>query len=232
MVDLRNKNKRPDRFIGVVFFEKGSQVISHLKYYFMIFKSLSLKLEVKDYLFNALYPSEIKRLARRHWTPVEVARSASDYLVTKRESNVLDIGSGAGKFCLVGAASTKGNFYGVEQRKSLVRISQEIAVTHELNNAVFINSNITEIDFSHFDAFYSYNPFFENLDSYNAIDTTIGLSAQLYCQYNDYVKGQLIRTPKGTRLVTYWGNWDEVPENFDIQYTDFDGKLNFWEKKS
>jgi len=77
----------------------------------------------------------------------------------------LDIGSGAGKFCLIGAASTKGLFYGVEQRKELVNLCKSIAKTHQINNVEIFHSNITEISFSDYDAFYFYNPFYENIDN-------------------------------------------------------------------
>ena len=43
-----------------------------------------------------------------HWTPVHVARRAAQFLVTGPETRVLDVGSGPGKFCLVGALATQG----------------------------------------------------------------------------------------------------------------------------
>jgi tRNA G46 methylase TrmB len=119
----------------------------------MIFKNLKLNIDVKDPLFNTLYPLRIKKLSDRHWTSVEVAKLAADYLVDKPNCKVLDIGSGAGKFCLVGAASTKGFFCGVEQREEFVNLSQRIAKKHHINNVEFIHSNITQISFLDYDAF-------------------------------------------------------------------------------
>jgi len=100
----------------------------------MIFKNLQLNIDVEDHFFNTLYPLRIKKLSECHWTPVEVAKLAADYLVDKPNCKVLDIGSGAGKFCLIGAASTKGRFYGVEQREGLVKLSQRIAIMHNLKD--------------------------------------------------------------------------------------------------
>ena len=139
----------------------------------MIFKNLQLNIDIEDHLFNTLYPLRIKKLSERHWTSVEVAKLAADYLVDKPNCKVLDIGSGAGKFCLIGAASTKGRFYGVEQRESLVKLSQRIAKKHNVNNVEFIHSNIKEISFSDYDAFYFYNPFYENIDDSLLIDNKI-----------------------------------------------------------
>lgn len=197
----------------------------------MIFKNLQLHIDIEDPLFNTVYPLHIKKLSERHWTPVEVAKLAADYLVDQQKCKVLDIGSGAGKFCLIGAASTKGHFYGVEQRKELVKLSQRIAKKHQIPNVQFMHANITEISFSNYDAFYFYNPFYENVDNSVLIDTKIVLDEKLYIKYSEYVEHQLKKTPKGTRLVTYWSKWLEIPEEFDLEFTAYNGELNFWEKK-
>lgn len=106
----------------------------------MIFKFLKLNIAVEDTTFNELYPSRIKRLAARHWTPVAVAKAAAEYLVDKPQKKVLDIGSGVGKF------------YGVEQRESLVRLSKKIADRYDVTNVEFIHSNINKINFSDYEA--------------------------------------------------------------------------------
>ena len=197
----------------------------------MIFKNLQLNIEINDHLFNTLYPLRIKKLSERHWTSVEVAKLAADYLVDKPNCKVLDIGSGAGKFCLIGASTTKGRFYGVEQRDSLVKLSQKIAKTNNVNNVEFIHSNITQISFSDYNAFYFYNPFYENIDDSLLIDNKVIIDEKLYFSYSEYVENQLKSTPVGTRLVTYWSMWSEIPEGFDLEFTAYNGKLNFWEKK-
>ncbi len=197
----------------------------------MIFKNLQLNIDVEDDFFNTLYPLRIKKLSEFHWTPVKVAKLAADYLVSKPNCKVLDIGSGAGKFCLIGAASTKGHFYGVEQREGLVKLSQGIAKTHKLNNVEFFHSNITEISFSDYDAFYFYNPFYENLDNSLLIDNKIVIDEKLFFTYSEYVENQLKKTPVGTLLVTYWSMGVDNIEGFDLEFTAYNGKLNFWEKK-
>lgn len=197
----------------------------------MIFKKLQLNIDVGDQLFNTIYPLRIKRHSIRHWTPVEVAKLAADYLVDRPGKKILDIGSGAGKFCLVGAASTKGRFYGVEQREGLVKLSQKLARIHDMDNVDFIHSNITQISFADYDAFYFYNPFYENIDSSLSMDNKIATDEKLYFIYSEYVEDQLKKTPVGTRLVTYWSTFIEIPEGFDLEFTAYNGKLNFWIKK-
>ncbi|MFH7001239.1 methyltransferase domain-containing protein [Flavobacterium bizetiae] len=198
----------------------------------MIFKLLKLNIDVADAAFNELYPRRIKRLAARHWTPVAVAKFAAEYLVDKPHKRVLDIGSGAGKFCLVGAASTKGRFYGVEQRASLIKLSKKIANQYDVANVEFIHSNINEISFSDYEAFYFYNSFYENIDSSCPIDKAILPERELFYSYSKYVKEQLERTPIGTRLVTYWSNGEEIPDSFEQEYAAGGGLLIFWKKTS
>jgi tRNA A58 N-methylase Trm61 len=198
----------------------------------MVFKYLKLNIDIEDSTFNKLYPIRIQRLAERHWTPVEIAKVAADYLVDKPNKKVLDIGAGAGKFCLVGAASTRGVFYGVEQRESLTKLSKKIAEKHDIKNVEFIHSNINQISFSDYDAFYFYNAFYENIDTSCPIDKIILPKDELFLSYSDYVRDQLSKTPKGTRLVTYWSTWEEIPESFDLEESACDGILNFWKKTS
>jgi len=71
--------------------------------------------QVADLEFDAIYPQWVRRLSEQHWTPLDVCIRAAELLVTDERSTVLDVGSGAGKFCLIGAASTGATFVGVEQ---------------------------------------------------------------------------------------------------------------------
>lgn len=196
----------------------------------MIFKLLRLNRDIEDSAFNELYPARIKILSELHWTPVEVAKIAADYLAEISNTKILDIGSGAGKFCLVGAATTKGMFYGVEQRRSLIKLSKKLATKHNISNVEFIHSNITQISFTEYDAFYFYNPFYENLNTFQQIDKKVIPNKNLYYSYTQYVRKELSKTPLGTRLVTYYSFGDEIPEGFDIEFTAFNGELNFWKK--
>lgn len=196
----------------------------------MIFDDLKLNIDVKDSTFNELYPNHIKELASQHWTPIDVARMAAEYLAEKPDTKILDIGAGAGKFCLVGAVSTKGIFFGVEQRAFLTKISKKIADKYKITNVEFIHANINEISFSDYDAFYFFNAFYENIDTLSLIDDKVLPDKDLYYAYSDYVKEQLDTTPVGTRLVTYWSKWDEIPSSFDLTGTACNGLLNFWKK--
>ncbi len=185
---------------------------------------------LEDEDFNRIYPLSIQKLAKRHWTPVEVAKSAADFLVRHPGSKVLDIGSGAGKFCLVAASTTQGIFTGVEQRKDLADLATEIAVSNDIRNVYFIHANITEIDFSEYNAFYFYNSFQENIEPGARIDEDVETDTRYYERYSDYVNLELSKKPVGTRLVTYWSALYEVPENYRLQFSAYNDMLKFWEK--
>ncbi|UCA61732.1 hypothetical protein KB553_09410 [Chryseobacterium rhizoplanae] len=64
----------------------------------MIFKQLRENMDVKDTVFNELYPPNIKAVAEIHWTPDAVAKMAADYLAEKPGKKVLDIGAGQESF--------------------------------------------------------------------------------------------------------------------------------------
>lgn len=196
----------------------------------MIFQFLKLNLEITDDDFNSVYPKRIERLSKKHWTPVSVAKLASEYLVSRPGDKILDIGSGAGKFCLVGAAHTKGQFTGVEQRLQLVKLSRRISHSYNIHNAEFIHANITAINFRDFDACYFYNSFYENIDLANKIDNTINLDVHLYDLYSMYIVNQLASMRTGTRLVTYYGSSNIVPGSYKLQDSLRDGLLQCWLK--
>ncbi|MEE1896957.1 methyltransferase domain-containing protein [Flavobacterium rakeshii] len=196
----------------------------------IIFDKIRQNLVVKDDEFDRLYPMGIRQLSSRHWTPVEVAILAARYLAHQPGVKVLDIGSGCGKFCHIAAALTTSSIYGVEQRDSLVKIAQNVAEKHSLKNISFIRSNITTVNFKEYDSFYFFNPFIENINRSAIIDNSIHLERELFFQYSEYVKNQLSMMAEGTRIVTYWSLLNEIPAGFNLEFSLFNGQLNFWKK--
>jgi hypothetical protein len=189
-----------------------------------------LTIDVTDEEFNTIYPPWVRELSRKHWTPIAVAKVASQFLVANHDTKVLDIGSGAGKFCLIGAASTKGHFTGVEQRGELVALTRKLASLYHLSQMECIHANITSIDFSPYDAFYFFNSFQENIDIHNKIDNTIPVDLKFYDDYTRYTIEQLSRARVGVRLATYCTPFDVVPRCFELIDSLFAGRLNHWQK--
>jgi hypothetical protein len=186
---------------------------------------------ISDNEFNRLYPVEIEFLAKRHWTPLNVARLASEFLAMGPNIRILDIGSGAGKFCLSGGYhNPTAIYFGVEQRRELVIHANTAKNRLGLNNVHFIHANFTQLDFKKYDNFYFYNSFFENLDGTDKIDDSIQYSEELFDYYSRYLFRQLDKVPRGTRLVTFHCMEHEVPSSFAIVDTDMDEELKCWIK--
>ena len=196
----------------------------------MIFTRLKTDREVSDNEFDVIYSERIKDISAFHFTPVEVAKIAARFLVEKPGTTVLDVGSGAGKFCMIGAVCTNGYFTGVEQRENLHSLSERLSNFYRLSNLTFIHSNITKIGFKAFDAVYFFNAFHENIAQSDPIDNSVKLDRRLYDVYSLYMKTQLETMPAGTRLATYFSYLDEVPDSYKIQSTHFDDKLKLWKK--
>lgn len=196
----------------------------------MALQLIKLNIDVSDEAFNAIYPEQIRKHSSRHWTPVAVAKMAAAFLVEKPGDRVLDIGSGAGKFCMIGAASTRGTFVGVEQRSSLVKFCEKASRIHHLPNVSYINTNITSVDFKGYDGFYFFNPFRENIDRTALIDDSVETAPHLFDLYGKYVYEHLSRCKIGTRVATYWNSATDVPSEYTVVGTGFDGLLNLFEK--
>jgi cyclopropane fatty-acyl-phospholipid synthase-like methyltransferase len=198
----------------------------------MHFENEKSEAEMLDEIFDSIYPLRYKIISKFHFTPVSVAQVAARFLVQKPGTRVLDIGSGAGKFCMIGASCTQGHFTGVEQRKNLHRLASRLAKLYAPERVEFKLSNITEVDFGDFDAVYYYNSFYENIFKETAMDQAVILDKTMYTLYTQYMREQLSKMPPGTRLVTYFSFMDEVPGSFEVRNTDFDLKLKLWEKVS
>jgi hypothetical protein len=83
---------------------------------------------IEDEKFDRIYPARIRELSSVFWTPIAVAAEAAKWLVAAPERRVLDIGCGPGKFCLVAASLTDGDFTGIEQRSDLVIAARQAAL--------------------------------------------------------------------------------------------------------
>jgi SAM-dependent methyltransferase len=185
-----------------------------------------------DELFHLLYPFAIRELAQKHWTPLTIARKAAEFLAADNNVRVLDIGSGAGKFCLGASFYKPGSFYyGIEQRKNLVDHAEVARKILNLPNVSFLHGNFTALDFKSYDHFYFYNSFYENLAFTDKIDQSIAYSVERYNYYTGFLKKLLEQTRSGTKLVTFNSLGNEVPAGFKLLDAEPDTLLRFWIKK-
>jgi len=187
---------------------------------------------ISDGSFLQFYPDAIQAYAKSHWTPIRVAKKAADFLGAEAGARVLDIGSGAGKFCLIAAHYRPGAFfYGVEQRREMVEQANRVKALTGLKNLAFMHGNITSVDLRSYDHFYFYNSFYENLIGSERVSDDLEYSEELYNYYNRYLYRQLDQTPSGTRLVTFHSLEPEVPRDFHVVASDMGNLLKFWVKE-
>ena len=194
-------------------------------------KKQTNKLELTEESFKSFLPDYLKFASRLYFTPMDVAKQASLWLTENNAKRILDIGAGVGKFCITGASNFDSHFYGVEHRASLSKIGNQIAKHFELPNVTILNANILNIDFSNYDGFYLFNPFYENLEFSKRLNDEVKLAASLYQVYLKYTDDQLDKAKKGTRLVTYHGNNFEVPNSYIKENEAFNSTLKLWVKQ-
>lgn len=195
-------------------------------------KLLSLPATLTDESFDMIYEPVVKRLSAVHWTPVAVALKASAWLVQKKGDRILDIGSGAGKFCFVGAISTDGHFTGVEKIKKLSDISKKIQKRENIKNIKFLLDDIKNIPLTGYSGIYFYNAFHELILEDDTIENPALIAEQMYYDYSNYLYEQLENLPVNTRLVTYYGHINQVPNNYKLVDSDFENELKFWVKEN
>ncbi len=190
---------------------------------------------LRDAEFDRIYPEWVRKVSESHWTPVSVARRAAELLVVDESTRVLDVGSGVGKFCLVGAMVTPATFFGAEQRASLVEIARQAATACELSRVHFVHENMMTIDWSGYDSFYLFNPYSEHIFDYSSpIEDPITTSLDHYNRYVTTTCRRLVAAPVGVRVVTYYGYGGPMPSGYRRILREPAGKnyLELWVKES
>lgn len=198
----------------------------------MITDHLRLIRILKDEEFDRIYPDHLRELSARHFTEIEVAIKAAEFLVTKPGLNILDIGCGLGKFCFVASSVTDANYYGVDYREHFIELCKKISCLHHFKRVNFIHADIINIDFSQYNAFYFYNSFLEHTDATAVLDSTIDVSPEKYSIYSNYLRKQFDKLNASTRVVTYHASPDQIPDSFRLVSANFKGLLQCWEKIS
>jgi predicted RNA methylase len=165
-----------------------------------------------------------------------VALRAAEWLDEHHVRTVVDIGSGAGKFCVAAALAGRCRFTGLEQRPRLVDAARALARLFEVDDRVaFLDGALGEIPVPDADAYYLYNPFGENLfGPQDHLDEDVELSFERYARDIATVRELLQRAPVGTYVVIYNGFGGQVPLGYQEVRTDHDlpNPLCLWRKTS
>jgi protein-L-isoaspartate O-methyltransferase len=169
-----------------------------------------------DRAFDGLVAPELRHLSEVHWTPVEVAVRAASLLAPGPATRVLDVGSGVGKLCAVGALSSLATWYGVEQHEELVTAARMLTRCLGVGDrTVFLHGDAFAIEWSDFDALYLYNPFEQPLFP-RAL--TPQEHATAYRVQVARVEQRLATLRAGTRVLTLHGFGGVMPATYDLVY--------------
>ncbi|MGA9520860.1 MAG: methyltransferase domain-containing protein [Myxococcaceae bacterium] len=180
-----------------------------------------------------VFPDWAQAASRVHWTPVTVSRFTARLLTAHGAKRILDVGSGVGKFCLVGALTSPGVFLGIEQRPHFIQVARQAAARLGVDRCTFTLGNMTALDWSEFDAYYLYNPFAEHRMAL-PIDNTIQRSVRRYRKYVRFVEEQLAKVPAGILLATYHGFGGTPPAGWTQLRNEAcgSGRIELWRKLS
>jgi len=188
-----------------------------------------------DAAFDELLPTGLQLKSSFHFTPIAVARYAAHLLAPAPGMSVLDVGAGVGKFCLAAALALPGvQFTGAEWRPHLVCLARQLAKKLGLSNVDFLAVDAFELDWAHYDAFYFYNPFAEQLvDAELALDRTIDLDEVNFVRHVTEVWQRLAYARPGTRVVTYHGYGAPIPPGYELMRADEIGsdRVELWIKQ-
>ena len=172
----------------------------------LIFRRLKNAAYIDDAYFDRIFPDWAKKASLVHWTPACAAIRAVQFLNHQKPGlKILDIGSGVGKFCLIGSAISEARFVGVELRPHLVELSQRLIHLYKIPRVSFKCGDSLELDWSRYDAVYLYNPFEENRSQSQRIDSTVALDYAAFSKLVSLAYGQLEKLSKDTLVMTYHG---------------------------
>jgi predicted RNA methylase len=190
---------------------------------------------VEDTTFDRIYAAQWRRASGRFWTPVRVALRAAEWLTEGGASRILDVGSGVGKVCIVGALSTPAAFTGIEHRPLLVQAARNAARRLGAEErASFIEGDLSAVDLTGFDGLYLYNPFGENQsEPEDWLDAEVEIGAQRFHRDASIVERALDALPIGARMVTFHGFGGAIPDTFELERaeTSSGGLLRLWVKR-
>lgn len=192
-------------------------------------KALIRRMPVSDAAFDALYPDELRPLSRDHWTPIAVALRATEMLAPAANQRVLDVGSGVGKMCIVGALTFPASWYGIERDRSQVMAARQLARQMGIGDATFfLCGELDSLEWGHFDGFYLFNPAGSAL-----VDTATKVpfvSLAMVASAVRKIEQELARARPGTRVVTYHGFGGVMPPSFELEASETieGGKLQLW----
>jgi SAM-dependent methyltransferase len=187
-----------------------------------------------DRAFDRFLPDSLRVISVQYWTPLVVAKRAAEWFDELKVRTVVDIGSGAGKFCVAAALVGHCRFTGLEQRPRLVDSARALARLFDVDDRVsFVEGALGSIATPVADAYYLYNPFGEYLShSHDQLEEGERSDAR-YARDVAAVQHLLHRARFGTCVLTYNGFGGHVPPSYRQIRVDntLSNPLHLWRKE-
>lgn len=184
--------------------------------------------------FDRFLPYDVRCVSEQFWTPLPVALRVAEWLDAEGAETVVDVGSGAGKFCVAAALASRCTFIGIEQRPRFVAVARALAELFGVSDRVhFVSGALDSGVLPVADAYYLYNPFGENLfGPEEHLDEDVELSHARYDRDIAFMEGFFDRAPAGTLVVKYNGFGGQMPFSYDELRVarDLPNLLRMWRK--
>jgi SAM-dependent methyltransferase len=187
-----------------------------------------------DRAFDQFLPASLQPVSEEFWSPLIVARRAAEWFRDAGVGSVVDVGSGAGKFCVAGALCGSCRFIGLEQRPFLVKSARALARLFDVNDRVqFVQGSLGDVPTPPADAYYFFNPFGDySVGLHPRAEQDRAAVAERYA-HDVAAASQLLRdVPAGTCLLALNGFGGSLPPGYTLIRVDWDvpGGLRLWRK--
>lgn len=188
---------------------------------------------VPDETFDEIYPEPVRRASSHHWTPIRVCARIVELLGLRPEDRLLDIGSGAGKVCIVASAMTGARVRGVEREPRLAEVAREAARRLQVDLEI-VGGDFADVDPDGVDVAYLFNPFRETLLLPGAGVPESGRRSSRALEDITAAEQFFEKARPGTRVVTFWGFGGAMPQAYErVAREVWDGgALEIWVKRS
>jgi predicted RNA methylase len=188
-----------------------------------------------DRMFDYFLPQALRRVSTCHWTPLVAAARAAQWIDDLDIRSVVDVGAGAGKFCVIGALASAAEFQGIEQRAALVDVAEGLAQRFGVSERVRFRCGALEPRaIPAAEAYYVYNPFGENLLlREEQIDLDVELSTRRFEREVRRFEALMQMLPRGSYILSYNGFGGRMPTTYvELRVDDsLPSVLRLWQKQ-
>lgn len=171
---------------------------------------------LSDSEFDSFLPLRLRIASERYWTPLRVAVRAAAWLDELDIRSLVDVGSGAGKFCIASALMSRCTFRGIEHRRDLVATASALARVFGVQARVsFSHEAFGEAPSIGAECYYFFHPFLEGmLEPDEWLDEQVEHSELRYDRELSNLEDWLGRAPVGTYILTYNGLGIDLPRTY------------------